>query len=84
MLMMPLPFGYISHLRTWWDRLVSCGPSYGYYPNASKTWFVMKEAHLQEATILFEGTGVHITAQGRPHLGAAVGTPSYVNQYICG
>ena len=75
-------FGYISHLRTWWDRLVSCGPSYGYYPNASKTWLVTKEAHLQEATILFEGTGIHITAQGRPQLGAAVGTPSYVNQYV--
>ena len=41
-----------------------------------------KEAHLQEATILFEGTGVHITAQGGPHLGAAIGTPSYVNQYV--
>ena len=75
-------FGYISHLRTWWDKLVSCGPFYGYYPNASKTWLVMKEAHLQEAATLFDGTGVHITAQGRPHLGAALGTPSYVNQYV--
>ena len=75
-------FGSLSHLREWWDKLVSCGPSYGYYPNASKTWLVTKETHQQEAATLFYGTGVQITTEGRPHLGAAIGTPSYVHQYV--
>ena len=75
-------FGSLSHLKEWWDNLVSCGPSYGYHPNASKTWLVTKETHQQEATTLFHGTGVQITTEGRPHLGAAIGTPSYVHQYI--
>lgn len=30
--------GTISNLRTWWDALASLGPSYGYFPNAAKTW----------------------------------------------
>ena len=58
------------------------GPSFGYHPNAPKTWLITKETHLQEATTLFYGTGVNITAQGRPHLGAAIGTPSYVTEYV--
>ena len=69
-------------LRVWWEKLVSFGPSFGYHPNAPTTWLITKETHLQEATTLFYGTGVNITAQGRPHLGAAIGTPSYVTEYV--
>ena len=61
---------------------MSFGPSFGYHPNAPKTWLITKETYLQEATTLFYGTGVNITAQGRPHLGAAIGTPSYVTEYV--
>ena len=35
-----------------------------------------KEETLEEATTMFEGTGVAITAEGRRHLGAAIGTHS--------
>ena len=41
-----------------------------------------KEAQIQKAISLFEGTGVHITAQSRSHLGAAIGSPSYMDKYV--
>ena len=33
----------MANLRSWWDKLVSIGPTYGYYVNASKTWLVVTE-----------------------------------------
>ena len=30
-------------LRAWWDQVSSLGPSFGYFPNASKTWLVTKQ-----------------------------------------
>ena len=35
--------GEVSHLRLWWDQLSLLGPHFGYFPNASKTWLVVKE-----------------------------------------
>ena len=74
--------GSLTHLRTWWDRVTEAGPNYGYYPNASKTWLIVKEKCLEEATALFEGTGISITAEGKRHLGAAIGNPTFKQQYV--
>ncbi len=56
-----------------WDRLAQLGPDYGYYPNAEKTWLIVKEDYLEEAKAKFNGSRVSITAEGKRHLGAAVG-----------
>jgi len=69
-------------LRQWWDLLVQVGPSFGYHPNASKTWLVVKPDHLQEARVVFDGSGVQITAEGRPYLGAPIGSDAFCNQFI--
>ena len=74
--------GSLSHLRSWWDRLVSIGPSYGDHANPFKTWLVTKEVHLSNAVNTFQDSHVNITAEGRPHLGAALGTQSYVSQFV--
>ena len=39
-----------------------------------KTWLVVKDTHLASATSGFQGTNVNITSEGRPHLGAPLGT----------
>ena len=72
----------LTSLRTWWDRLTEIGQDYGYYPNASKTWLIVKEGSLEEATAIFEGTDVTITVKGRRHLGAAIGTSTFIQNYI--
>ena len=30
--------GSLSSAQSWWDKLSTVGPGYGYHPNASKTW----------------------------------------------
>ena len=65
-----------------WDDIINLGPSYGYYTNAKKSWFVVKEAHYTSAPSAFHGTSLNITTTGRPHLGAPLGTQTFVTQYV--
>ena len=74
--------GKIANLRGWWDEIVRLGPSFGYHPNASKTWLVIKKEHESAAVALFGDTDVKITSEGRPHLGAPLGSPEYVSSFI--
>ena len=74
--------GEVSHLRLWWDQLSLLGPHFGYFPNASKTWLVVKEQYLNHAQLLFSNTCVNVTKDGRPHLGAAIGSTAFVAQYV--
>ena len=30
--------GALPHLRMWWHSILTLGPKYGYFPNASKTY----------------------------------------------
>ncbi len=68
--------GKLKQLRKWWDELISCGPSYGYFANPSKTCSLLR--------IFFRDTGVNITSEGRRHLGAAIGSSSFVEDYMNG
>ena len=74
--------GRLSSLRAWWDNLERFGPDYGYFPNGAKTWLVVKDAHVQAARSIFYGTAVEITTEGQRHLGAPLGTDSYVEQFV--
>ncbi len=73
--------GQLSSLKTWWDMIKTIGPSYGYQANGAKTWLVTKEEHLTRAKTIFQDTPVNITSQGRPYLGAALGSKEYCEQY---
>ena len=73
--------GKISDLRTWWDKLATEGPGYGYFANPSKTWLITKEGHHAKAVTTFAGTGVNITPEGRPYLGTAIGSQEYVETH---
>ena len=75
--------GKIKNLRDWWDALVTHGPKLGYHVNASKTHLITKNCHLQSAKSIFSGTNVKITSDGKPHLGAALGTSSsFAKNYV--
>ena len=37
--------GKLKGLRRWWDKLCEIGPKYGYFPNATKTWIILKRIH---------------------------------------
>ena len=74
--------GKLSGIKDWWNNIYKIGPEYGYFPNADKTWLVVKERHLEEAKQLFQDTGVKISHEGKRHLGSAIGTRSFVENYV--
>ena len=57
--------------RLWWKELADCGP---YNPNASKTYLIIKQEHVELAKTQFADTNVAITTYGKHHLGAALGS----------
>jgi hypothetical protein len=57
----------LEKLRGWWDETVAHGPALGYYPKPSKSWLIVKESKLQRAQVIFEGTGINITTEGKKY-----------------
>ena len=55
----------VKSLSSLWQRV------YGYFPNASKTWWIVKPNYLSTVVRIFEGihTGVNIIVEGKHHLG---------------
>ena len=74
--------GNLDSIRQWWNRLVRVGPSFGYNVNASKTWLLTKEEHLDHAKTIFQDTQVNITTHGCLHLGMALGSKEYIDQFV--
>lgn len=73
--------GSLKGLRSWWDKLTSEGPGFGYFPNPSKTCIIVKDGLHDAAISAFQGTGVSITSDGKRHLGAALGSPSFITSF---
>ena len=76
--------GPLEEVKQWWDELREAGPPLGYYPNSKKCWLVVKPEKEGRAKEMFAGTGINITTEGRKHLGAALGSQSYLEQYVGG
>ena len=74
--------GFLADLLVWWKQLSSLGPGYGYYVNASKSWLVVKEDCYDTACTLFAGTSLRITTEGRPYLGAPLGSPEFKSIFL--
>ncbi len=52
--------GKFSSLREWFEKVNELGPLYGYYPEPSKSYLVVKEQCLSEAEMIFEDSGVNV------------------------
>ena len=76
--------GPIEEVKQWWDELREAGPPLGYYPNSKKCWLVVKPEKEGRGKEMLAGTGINITSEGRKHLGAVLGTRSYLKQYAGG
>jgi hypothetical protein len=55
---------------------------YGYFPNAKKTWLIVKEKHYEAAQQIFSDTEVQPTIVEKRYLGAPVGTSSFIKSYV--
>ena len=74
--------GSFVSLKQWWECLSTIGPLYGYHRNATKTSLVVREEQEEEVRKIFEGTGISVTTEGKKHLGAALGSPSFVEDFV--
>ena len=73
--------GKLQQLKWWWDKLNKVGPAFGYFPNAAKTWLVVKESQLASAQELLKDSGVNVTADGHSLLGAPIGTTRFCEAF---
>ena len=75
--------GSLKGILSWWSTLKEEGPKYGYYPNSRKTVLILKDAgKMQEARDRFDPEGIEISLEGERHLGAAIGSQSFKENYV--
>ena len=69
--------GKLADIKGFWDKLSTSGSKYGYFPKSTKWYLIVKKSCLKDAKTIFTGTNINITADGRKHLGAVVGSDTY-------
>ena len=74
--------GSFEDLKKWWDELLDSGPALGYFPNAKKCWLITKPEREEAAKEVFGETMINITTEGQKHQGAALGSRSYLEEYV--
>ena len=72
----------LEQLRRWWDTLNEIGPLYGYFPNDAKTHTLVKAQHINKAREVFGDTAMTISEEGKRYLGDAMGTATFVEQFV--
>ena len=77
-----LAVGNLQDLRRWWSVLTEIGPKFGYYPEPTKTWLVVKSCASEKIESVFFGTKIKIKTEGRRYLGGSVGTQNFEELYI--
>ena len=65
-----------------WNTIEHYGPKYGYYPQASKTWIIVKPDHFKKAKEIFADTEIKITTKGKKHLGVVIGDAEYRESFM--
>ena len=75
--------GRLAPLKQWWDTIQSEGVRYGYFVKAKKSWIILKDhTKYEECEQLFASSPINITIEGKRHLGAAIGSDNFKNEYI--
>ena len=74
--------GKTIQLKNWWKKLCMLGPKFGYYPEASKLWLIVKEKAKKRAFTGFKDTVIKITTEGQRHLGAVIAYSKYKRKYV--
>ena len=69
-------------MRKWWDELSESGPPLSYSPNAKKCWLIIKPEREQAAREVFRDNAINVTIKGHTHLGAALGSRSFLEEYV--
>ena len=75
--------GSLKSLVCFLNSLTAEGAKYGYVVNEKKSWLILKRDNdMGEAKQLFRNHSIQITSEGQRHLGAALGSSDYRNNYV--
>ena len=74
--------GKTEGIRSNWELLQQVGPLYVYFPKPSKSYLVVKEQYLENATEIFRGSEVKITTAGKKYFRAAFGSEGFKASYV--
>lgn len=74
--------GRLTALKSLWNFIEKRGPSFGYFPQATKTWLIVKPKLEEKAKSIFKQTNVEITTKGKKHLGAVIGHIDFKNEFM--
>ena len=69
--------GPIGQIRIWWNTLCRLGPKFGYFPEGSKSWIIVRENARKRAQTIFDNTKIKIATDGQRHQGAVIGTANF-------
>ena len=72
----------IVEITTWWDALSTLGLNFGYFPNDRKCWIIAQPAKEESVREAFKDRSINVTIQGQKHLGAAIGSKEYLEEYV--
>ena len=74
--------GLITDLLHWWNTLTTLGSLFGYYPEPTKCWLIVKPRMKNIALKTFENRGINITEHDKHHLGAVISSMEYCENYV--
>ena len=74
--------GSLNSIKDYWDKLTAISPKCGYFLKPTKSYLIVKEKKLIEAQNLFSNSKVNITAEGKRHLGAVIGSAEYRDEHV--
>ena len=74
--------GSLKQLKTWWDNLICEGDKSGYFVNQKKSWLILKDPKKIEIAKDLFNSSINVTAGGKSHLGASLGTDEFTTQYM--
>ena len=74
--------GFIKDVLKLWQSLEKMGSMFGHHPNAIKCWLIVKPNKYEEAMEAFQNNGINVTTEGRLHLGAALGSRDFLEDYV--
>ena len=74
--------GPIDQIRILWNTLCRLGPKFGYFPEGSKSWIIVRENAKERAQTIFDNTKLKIITDGQRHLGAVIGTANFKQNYM--
>ena len=75
--------GKLAKLKQWFDLLNQRGPKYGFFIKRIKTYLILKDPSLLPlAQQLFHDYGIQISLEGHKHVGAAIGSEGFKEQFV--